>query len=321
MGDSSFHSPPRAVVLDGFTLNPGDLSWQKLAGLTQLTVYPRTQPADVVTRACEAEILVVNKIVLDEPTVKQLPRLRLVAVTATGVDRIDLSAAEKRGIVVCNGRDYGSDSVAEHVFALLLALCRRPEAHSQAVAAGEWQRRQDFTFWNSPQRELAHLTLGIVGWGRIGQRVGEIAKAFRLKTRIVTRETGGAVPLQDLVEQSDVITLHCPLTEQTRGMIHAKVLSRMKPGSFLINTARGGLIQEDDLVHALIHGPLAAAALDTVQDEPLSATHPLCQLPNCLITPHLAWTTRAARERLLAQTEDNVAAFLAGQPQNICRVR
>ena len=315
----------KIVVLDGQTLNPGDNPWTGLLDLGEVDVYERTSADQIVARAASAEVLVINKVKLTADAIAQLPRLGLVAVTATGWDCVDGEAARRQRIVVSNVPVYGTDSVAQFVFALLLELSHHVALHDGAVKAGEWSSCGDFAFWKTPLVELAGKTMGIVGFGRIGRRVGELAHALGLSVMAhAARQTEDPAyarfawaGLVELCEQADVISLHCPLTPQTAGMINRDLLGHMKPSAMLINTARGGLVVEVDLAEALNTGKLAAAAVDVVSAEPIRPDNPLLTAKNCLITPHIAWATLAARRRLMAATVANVAAFLAGQPINV----
>jgi glycerate dehydrogenase len=316
---------PRLVVLDGYTLNPGDNPWDELAAIADFAVYDRTPPSEIVARAHDAEIVLTNKTHLSAATLAELPRLRFVAVLATGVNVVDVAAARARGIVVSNVPEYGTDSVAQHVAALLLELCHQVGAHDAAVHAGEWQRSIDFCFWKSPPVELAGLTMGIVGFGRIGRRVGELAHAFGMRV-IAPRRGTAAEPgyepfawcdMPDLFRESDVVSLHCPLTPETAGLVNDSRLGSMKPTAFLINAARGGLVDERALAEALDAGRIAGAAVDVASSEPIAGGNPLLRAPRCIITPHMAWGSLAARRRLMATTVANVKAFLAGRPQNL----
>jgi len=312
------------VVLDGYTLNPGDLSWQDLEALGPCTIYDRT-PADlVVSRARDAEIVLTNKTVLSAAVIADLARLKYIAVLATGYNVVDVAAARQRGIPVSNVPTYGTDSVAQMVFAHLLNLTQHAAEHAQSVGAGRWSANPDFCYWDYPLVELSGLTLGIVGLGRIGEATARLARAFGMKViyydireDVSATTEARAVDLDTLFCESDVVTLHCPLTEANRGMVNERRLNLMKPGAFLINTSRGPLVDERALAEALNSGRIAGAGLDVLSDEPPDADHPLLHAKNCTITPHIAWATRAARERLLQTTVENVAAFLKGTPQNV----
>jgi glycerate dehydrogenase len=315
----------RIVVLDGHTLNPGDNPWDDLARLGELTVHDRTPPAQVVERAAGAEIVLTNKTVLDAAALAQLPALRFVAVLATGYNVVDVAAARARGVPVSNVPVYGSVDVAQHTLALLLELCHRVGDHSRAVREGAWSRAPDFSFWLTPPRTLEGQTMGIVGYGRIGRQVAQLARALGMRVLAssrLERPSGGEPPdgwrtIPDLFAEADVVSLHCPLTEDNAGFVNAALLARMRPGALLINAARGGLIDEPALAAALAEGRLAGAALDVLSREPPPLDHPLLQAPNCVITPHIAWASLAARRRLMAATVANVRAFLAGKPVNV----
>lgn len=315
----------RIVVLDGYTVNPGDNPWVELAQLGHLTVYDRTPPELIVPRAAEAEVLLVNKVPLTADTLAQLPRLRLVSVLATGYNMIDLAAARRRGVTVANVPEYGTDSVAQHVFALLLELSHQVGAHDAEVRAGEWIAAPDFCFWRTPPVELAGLTMGIIGFGRIGRRVGEIAHAFGMSVLAAGRAPGAEpsyrpfawADVAEVFSDADVVSLHCPLTGANAGFVNQDLLGRMKSSAFFINTARGPLVDEQALAAALRAGQLAGAGLDVVAVEPMRRDNPLLGAPRCIITPHMAWASLAARRRLMAATVANVQAFLAGNAINV----
>lgn len=310
------------VVLDGHTLAVDGNSWDSLSTLGDVAIYARSSPDEVLTRARPATVLITNKAPIAAPTIAQAAELRFIAVTATGFDCVDVTAARKRGIAVSNVPEYGTSSVAQFVFALLLELCQHVGLHAEAVRQGEWSRSPDFSFWKTPLIELAGKTMGIVGMGRIGRQVALIAQAFGMDviacSRTPTSEQGVAsVSVDELFARADVISLHCPLTEETAGLVNRARLRLVKPGAYLINTARGGLVNDADLATALNAGQLAGAGLDVVAREPIAADSPLLTARNCLITPHIAWATREARRRLLEETVANVASFLAGQPRNV----
>jgi len=311
----------RIVVLDGHTLNPGDNPWDDLAALGALTVHDRTAPDQVMARAAGAEVLLTNKTLLDAATLARLPELRFIAVLATGYNVVDVDAARARGVPVANVPEYGTGDVAQHAIALLLELSQRTGAHARAVAAGEWARAPDFSFWLAPPRSLDGVTLGLVGYGRIARRVAAIARALGMRVLAASPsrrgDPDGWRDVPALFDESDAVSLHCPLTAANARFVDAALLARMRPGAVLINTARGGLIDEPALAAALRDGPLAAAALDVLAQEPPPADHPLVGLPNCVITPHIAWASLAARRRLMAATVANVAAFVAGAPVNV----
>jgi glycerate dehydrogenase len=311
----------RIVVLDGHTLNPGDLDWGELAKLGDLQVYPRTAPEELLPRAEGAPVLLTNKTPLRREDLALLPGLRYVGVLATGTNVVDLPACKERGVVVANAPGYGTASVAQHTLALLLELSCHVGRHSERVREGGWSAAKDFSFWERPLVELADLTMGVVGYGDIGRAVGRLSRAFGMRLLVATRsrpEDGvDWVDRAELLERADVISLHCPLTPETESMIDAGALSLMKPTAFLVNTARGALVDEAELAASLRAGRLAGAALDVLREEPPPADHPLLGLASCIVTPHIAWATRAARERLLKIVVDNLTGFLAGRPRNV----
>jgi len=313
----------KIVVLDGYTLNPGDLEWSSLAELGQLSVHDRTPAELLLSRAAGAQVLVTNKVVLGREQIAALPALRYIGVLATGVNVIDLDAAVERGIVVTNVPAYSTPSVAQHVFALLLELTRGVGRHSELVRAGAWSKSPDFTFWASPQIELAGKTMGLIGFGLIGQAVARIAMAFEMRVLVHTRTPTASrdadaefVAIESLLKNADVVSLHCPLNQTTERLINAERLAMMSPSAWLINTGRGALIDEAALAEALREGRLAGAGLDVLETEPPAADNPLLAAPNCVITPHLAWATHSARRRLMAVATENLQAFLAGTPKN-----
>ena len=315
----------KIVVLDGYTLNPGDNSWDDIAKLGELTVYDRTASEQIVERAAGAEIVLTNKARLDLATLAACPALRFISVLATGHDIVDSAAARRQGIVVSNVPEYSTSSVAQLVIALLLALIHRPEQHSHLVRQGEWQRRGDFCFWDSPLAELSGKRMGIIGFGRIGRRVGELAHALGMEILAHNRNPGSGPDyapfawrsMDAVFSEADVVSLHCPLGPQNRGMVNRERLATMKPSALFINTARGGLVNEQDLADALNEGRIAGAALDVLTVEPPLNDNPLLTAKNCLITPHIAWATLEARRRLMAQTAANIAAFQRGEPINV----
>ena len=309
-------SSPSIVVLDSHTLNPGDLKWDALGALGQLTCHDRTPAADIAARAKPAEILLTNKTPLTAATLEQLPRLKYIGVLATGYNVVDTAAARARGIPVTNVPEYGTNAVAEHTFALLLEMARHAGHHAATVRDGRWSKSPDFCYWDFPLIELSGLQLGIVGAGRIGRAVAKIAEGFGMKVVFVKR-AGGRADLEKALSDSDVISLHCPLTPETRELINAATLASMKPSALLINTSRGLLVNEEDLAAALNSGKIAGAALDVLSTEPPPPDNPLLSAKNCLVTPHQAWGARGARARLLDMAVANVRAFLAGQPTNV----
>lgn len=315
----------KIVVLDGFTLNPGDLSWEELESFGEVTIYNRTQPELILTRAEGTEILFTNKTPFSAKVIENLPNLQYIGVLATGFDVVDIEAAKKHKVVVTNIPTYGTDSVAQMVFALLLELCIHVGEHNKAVQKGDWATNKDFCFWNYPLRELAGKTMGIIGYGRIGQRVSEIARAFGMQVAIYDllkeerKESKDLqwVELPELLSNSDVISLHCPLTPNNQGIINNETLKLMKKSALLINTARGKLIVEEDLAEALNNGLIAGAGLDVLSVEPPQKGNPLLHATNCIITPHIAWATKEARSRLLQIALENLKAFLNGSPVNV----
>lgn len=314
----------RIVILDGHTLNPGDLSWQPLEAFGDVEVFPRTPPDQLLARAKGATILLVNKVRLDQATIAALPQLRCICVTATGYNNVDLAAARERNIPVCNVVGYSTPSVAQHVFALLFALTHQIQAHDQSVKQGDWSAQPDFSYTLNRIPELASLTMGIYGLGRIGRAVAQIALAFGM--RVIAHhkhpqrdqmEGVRFVALRELFQQANVVSLHAPLDATNRGIVNRDILQLLPAPAYLINTGRGGLVQEQDLLEALEQGTLTGAALDTLTTEPPPSDHPLFAAPNCLITPHMAWATQSARQRLLNGSVRNVESFLNGQPSNV----
>ena len=311
------------VVLDGHTLNPGDLSWGELQSLGECRIYDRTPPDEVVKRAADAEIVLTNKTVLTREQIHSLPKLRYIGVLATGYNIVDIAAAREGNIPVTNVPTYGTRSVAQHTLALLLELTQHVGHHARTVRDGRWTKCPDFCYWDYPLIELDGLTMGIVGLGRIGGAVAELAKAFRLNLLATSSTPGQSSPgiqfveLESLFRQSDVVSLHCPLTPRTNNLVNAKRLALMKPTAFLLNTSRGGLVEEQALADALNSGRIAGAAVDVLSLEPPPADNPLLRAKNCLVTPHIAWATRAARSRLLATAVANLRAFLDGRAQNV----
>ncbi len=307
---------PRIIVLDGHALNPGDLSWAPLQTLGDCVLHDRTPASEIVPRSQGAQVLLTNKTPLTAATLAQLPGLRYVGVLATGYNIVDVTAARQAGIPVANVPAYGTASVAQHTFALLLELTQRTGHHAATVRDGRWTGSADWSYWDEPLIELEGLTLGIVGAGRIGQAVARIGEAFGMRVEFAAR-AGGRAELEKVLRHSDVVSLHCPLTDDTRGLINATTLSWMKPTALLLNTSRGPLIDEAALADALNAGRLAGAGLDVLSTEPPPGGNPLFTARHCLITPHLAWGTTAARARLLQVATDNVRAFLSGRPQNV----
>jgi glycerate dehydrogenase len=312
------------VVLDGHTLNPGDLSWAGLHELGQCQIHDRTSPDDIVRRAQEAEIVLTNKTHLSKETIAQLPKLRYIGVLATGYNVVDVKAAHKQNICVTNIPAYGTVSVAQMVFAHLLNLTQHVAEHGQSVQAGDWSRSRDFCYWNFPLVELAGLTMGIIGLGRIGQTTARLALDFGMKViyfdvekSITPHVEAQSVDLDTLFKESDVVSLHCPLTDSNFQLVNEQRLKLMKPTAFLINTSRGPLIDQKALADALNAGKIAGAGLDVLSREPPEADNPLLKAKNCYITPHIAWATRAARQRLMDIALTNIRAFMNGKSQNV----
>jgi glycerate dehydrogenase len=315
----------KIVVLDGYTLNPGDLSWEDLKKLAPTEVYDRTASDLIVPRAHQAELVLTNKTALTAETLRQLGRLRYIGVLATGYNCVDVDAARDLGVIVTNIPTYGTASVAQFTFALLLELCHHVQLHGDAVRAGQWSQNEDWSFWLNPLMELAGKTMGVIGFGRIGRQVGQIANAMGMRVMAVSPRRSEPpayndfswATLEELLTQADVVSLHCPLLPETQGLINASRLELVKPSAFLINTSRGPLVVEQDLADALNGSRLAGAALDVLSEEPPPTTNPLLEARNCIITPHIAWATREARTRLMSIAVANVAAFLQGRPQNV----
>lgn len=315
----------KLVVLDGYTLNPGDNPWDEVAAHGELVVHDRTPDELVMERSRGAQVLLTNKTRLSADTIAGLPELKLICVLATGYNVVDLEQAAKRGIPVVNVPEYGSDSVAQHTIALVLELTNQVAQYDALVKSGDWSRSADFTLVARPLTELYGKGMGIVGLGRIGARVARIAQALGMKILACNprrREAPGGVEvtwleLDELFGAADVVSLHCPLNAENEGMVNAARLSLMKPHALLVNTSRGGLVNERDLAQALNGGRIAGAALDVAAREPIPLDSPLLGATNCIITPHIAWATLSARQRLMGTTAGNIAAFLAGSPQNV----
>lgn len=311
------------VILDAYTANPGDLSWDALAALGALAVHDRTEDADIVARARDAEVVLTNKTVLTRDVLAALPRLKCICVLATGYNVVDVAAAKEHGVAVCNVPEYSTPNVAQAVFALILELTNRTGHHDRTVHEGRWAACEDFCYWDGDLVELAGLTLGIVGYGRIGQAVARVGRAFDMRILAHRRAATGTIEGGDYADldrvfaESDIVSLHCPLTPDTKELVNAPRLATMKRTAFLINTARGALVNEADLARALDAGTIAGAGLDVLTVEPPAASNPLLKAKNCVITPHVAWATRNARRRLIDATVANVRAFLDGTPRNV----
>lgn len=314
----------KIVVLDGFALNPGDLSWDALNALGDVTIYDRTPKEDVLRRAEDADIIFTNKTLLKAPQLEALPKLKYIGVLATGYNIVDIEFAKTKGIIVTNVPTYGTKSVAQFVFAHLLEICHHVAEHAESVRQGKWNRNEDFSYWNKPLIELDGKVMGIIGTGRIGIETAKIAHAFGMKVIAYAPRPNfdleGEIfkyeSLENLFKTSDVISLHCPLTDETRGMLNQDAFDQMKEGVIIINTSRGPLIDEDALLVALKSGKVYAAGLDVLAKEPPKEYNPLYAQTNCNITPHIAWAPREARQRLLMSAVENLKAFLDGNPIN-----
>ena len=314
----------KIVVLDGYTLNPGDLDWSVLQGLGECTIHERTKAGQTVARLRGAAVALTNKVVLDRAVLDQLPDLRYIGIIATGTNVVDIPAAKDRGIVVANVPAYSTMSVAQLTFGLLLEMTLRVGHHTGSVRTGDWSKSVDFSYWNFPLTELDGLTMGLVGFGAIAQAVARIGQAFGMNILACRRsgqppEVAGVkmVGLDAIFRDSDVVSIHCPLTPETRGLVNAEQLSLMKPTALLINTSRGPLVNEAELTAALNSGQIAGAGLDVLSEEPPQTDNPLLTAKNCYVTPHIAWATSAARSRLLTTVAANVRAFFDGRPQNV----
>ena len=315
----------KIVILDGYSANPGDLSWKELETMGALTVYDRTAPSETVARCADAAIVLTNKVVLGKTEIAQLPHLKYIGVLATGYNVVDVAYAHERGITVTNVPAYSTESVAQMVFAHLLTVTNRTEHYAIQNRQGRWTQNPDFCYWDFPHMELAGKTFGIVGLGNIGQRVAQIALAFGMKVKALTSKDASAVQslgiekasLEDLLASSDVLSLHCPLTEQTRHLINNSTLQQVKPTAILINTGRGPLVDDQAVADALADGRLAAFCADVLTEEPPKADNPLLHQPHAFITPHIAWASTEVRIRLLQVAIGNVRAFLDGKPQNM----
>lgn len=307
------------VILDGHALNPGDLSWDCLREFGTLSVYDRTPPEFTAQRLIGADVAFTNKTAIGEAELERARNLKMIGVLATGCDVVDLRAAARRGIVVCNVPSYSTQAVAQHTFALLLELCSHVAYHDREVHRGRWTHAADFCFWDLPLREIAGKTFGVLGCGEIGCAVARVAAAFGMRVIGHSRGEhlafcGERVSLEELFRQSDVLSLHCPLTDQTRGIVHAGTLDLMKDGAILLNTARGGLCVAQDVADALESGKLSACGVDVAEREPILRNDPLLGAKNCIITPHIAWAPLETRQRLLRMAADNLRAFLEGAP-------
>lgn len=313
----------KIVVLDGYGMNPGDMSWEPLEQLGDVTIYDRTAPSEILDRVGDADMVLTNKVVLSADTIARFPNVKYIGVLATGTNVVDLDAASGRGIVVTNIPSYSTESVAQLVFAHLLNILTRVDHYACCNRESRWNNSPDFVYWDFPMHELAGKTMGIVGFGHIGRRVTKIALAFGMKVKAFTSKPQDLLPegveksdLDTLFAESDVVSLHCPLAPDTYHLVNEKRLKLMKPTAILVNTARGPIVKEHDLAEALRNGTIYAAGLDVLSVEPPTAENPLLTAPNCFITPHIGWATIEARRRLLAITVDNIRAFRHGTPIN-----
>lgn len=315
----------KIVVLDGYTENPGDLSWDALGELGELTVYDRTPAELIVSRIGDADAVYTNKTPISRATLDACKNVKFIGVLATGYNVVDVAAAKEKGITVCNVPTYGTDAVAQHAIALLLEICNRVGHHSEAVYGGRWEKSIDWCFWDYPLIELAGKTMGIIGFGRIGQATGRTARALGMKVLAVDEykdpslesENCRYVELDELLAASDVICLHCPLFPETQGIINKGTIAKMKDGVIIINNSRGPLIAEEDLAEALNSGKVYAAGLDVVSTEPIQGNNPLLKAKNCFITPHISWAAKESRQRLMDVAVDNLRRFLNGTPKNV----
>lgn len=314
----------KITILDGYAANPGDISWDEMKTLGDVTIYDRTAPADVVERAKDAEVILTNKVVINKEVIDQLPSLKYVGVLATGFNIVDTKYAREKGIIVTNIPAYSTDSVAQMVFAHILNVQNTITHYAEENANGRWARSEDFCYLDSPLHELASLTLGIIGLGNIGKKVAEVAHAFGMKVIAQTSKEQSQLPeyitkvsKEELLAGCDILSLHCPLTDTTKEIINAESLAKMRQGAIVVNTGRGPLINEQDVADALKSGHLGAFCADVLSVEPARADNPLTGAPRCYLTPHIAWASVEARQRLMAISIDNIRAFQAGKPQNV----
>ena len=313
----------KIVILESHAVNPGDLSWDAVSAFGDVSIYERTPPSLAAERIGDAEIVLINKTPITAQLLDACPSVKLICVQATGYNVVDCDAAKARGVLVCNVPSYGTDAVAQFTFSLLLELCNRVGHHDQLVHNGEWTKCPEFCFWDTPQMELAGKTIGIIGFGNIGRAVGKIANAFKMKVLAYNRSRhpegaaiGEYVNLDTLLRESDIVSLHCPLSAENTGMINAQTIAKMKDGAILLNTARGPLIDEAALKEALISGKIRGAAMDVVSQEPIKADNPLLTAPNCIITPHMAWAPIESRQRIIDCTIRSIQGYLSGNPVN-----
>jgi glycerate dehydrogenase len=312
----------KIVVTDGYALNPGDMSWEPIMKYGDVKIFDRTSPPEIFERCMEADIILSNKTEFNKENIDRLHNVKLIGVLATGYNVIDINAAKNRGIVVCNVPAYGTESVAQHTLALILELSNKLSIHIASVKNGEWQQCPDYSYSKQPLMELSGKTLGIIGLGNIGLQTAKLANAFGMKVIYNSRHDkhtnlGEFKTIQDVFKESDIISLHCPLTETNKEFVNKEMLQLMKPTSYLVNTARGQLINEQDLARALNTNTIAGAALDVLSKEPPDDNNPLLKARNCIITPHNAWSTREARQRIIDMTSENIKAFLDGHPKNV----
>ena len=317
----------KIVVLDGYTLNPGDLNWEGIKQFGDLSVFDRTpyNDTDIIKNIGDAQIVFTNKTPINSSILKKTPNLKYIGVLATGFNVVDIEFAKKNNITVTNVPNYSSTAVAQFTLALLLEMCHHVGAHSTAVKNGDWSKNKDFSFWNYPLIELSGKTLGIIGFGKIGRATAKISQAFGLKIKVYNRtvykefenDTLKFVTFEELLKTSDIICLHCPLTKETENFINSSSIAKMKVGAMIINTSRGPLINETDLANALNEGKLSGAALDVISKEPMEKDNPLLNAKNCIVTPHIAWAPKEARTRLMQTTVENLEAFLNGKPINV----
>ena len=314
----------KIAILEANAVNPGDLSWDGLKQFGEVAVYGNTPEEQAISQIGDAEIILINKTPITEELLDACPNIRLICVQATGFNVVDCTAAKQRGVVVCNVPAYSTNSVAQHTFALLLEICNQVGHHNRLVHSGEWEKRNTFAFWDTPQSELLGKTIGIIGFGMIGRAVGKIANAFGMRVLAYNRSRcaegeaiGTYVDLDTLFAESDIISIHCPLTPETAEIINQTSMEKMKDGAILLNTARGGMLNEADVAAALKTGKLRAVAVDVVSEEPIKEFNPLYTAPNCFITPHMAWAPMEARQRIIDCTMNNIKGYLSGSPVNV----
>ena len=312
----------KIVILDGRALNPGDMTYDAVNQFGEVTLYQQTDsPEEAIARIGNSQIVLTNKVPITRQILDACPDIRLICVLATGYNIVDVNACKEKGIPVCNVPSYGTAAVAQFTLALMLEICHQIGHHNQAVHNGKWCASTNFCFWDTPQMELGGKTLGIIGFGRIGQAVAKLAEAFGMRVLAYSRtpkeQLANFVDLDTLLAESDFVSLHCPQFAETTGMVNAEFIGKMKDGAVLINTARGGLVDEQALCDALVSGKLSAAAVDVVSAEPMKQDNPLLNAPNCIITPHIAWAPKESRQRLLDCVVENIRCFLNGNPQNV----